>query len=270
MIRNLNQGVSERPPLEADSRKSQRGQSIIILAFAFMALLAFMGLALDLGLVYIERVRLRRAVDAATLAGVTELPNESQAFERAMEFIDANGYAIDEIDVYFTGCWPGFDGQNNTFNPPADTPYPFTPGAPYPLPEPPPRTRLILDTRSFQGDDPVPCNSSQTIYGVANKLSITGTVPVRMNFMQFFNFTFSYVTDNAIAQNVTNLDVAVVFDRSGSMEFDTICYNCWTPGGGSGSEYPNTGTFSPIPFDNSDGPNSVWNKGLCTVPPVSY
>ena len=40
----------------------------------------------DLGLVYIERTRVKRAVDAAVLAGVVELPNEEQAFIRAIDY----------------------------------------------------------------------------------------------------------------------------------------------------------------------------------------
>ena len=54
---------------------NEKGQSIIIITFAFLGLIAMLGLALDLGLVYIEQTRIKRAVDAATLAGVVELPS---------------------------------------------------------------------------------------------------------------------------------------------------------------------------------------------------
>ena len=57
----------------------QRGQSLIIVAFLIIALLAAVGLAVDLGLMYVEKVRLGRAVDAAALAGAQELPDESAA-----------------------------------------------------------------------------------------------------------------------------------------------------------------------------------------------
>lgn len=276
MIREIIQKIDRRLPAPAEPEQRQKGQSIIILAFAFLGLIAMLGLALDLGLVYIERVRLRRAVDAAVLAGVTELPFESQAFERALQYLDDNGYPVNSgsIDVYFAGCWPGQGSPpSDTFNPPPDNPYPLSPGAPYPMPADAPRARIILDTWSFQGDDhgPNTCNGapSSRTFGAANKLSITGTIPVRMNFMQFFNFREVRVTDNAIAQNVTSLDVAVVFDRSGSMEFDTICYNCWTSSG-SGYDFPGNGTFHPIPFDSSDGPDNVTDQGLCTQNQIPY
>lgn len=275
MIREIIQKIDRRLPAPAEPEQRQKGQSIIILAFAFLGLIAMLGLALDLGLVYIERVRLRRAVDAAVLAGVTELPFESQAFERALQYLDDNGYPVNggSIDVYFAGCWPG-QGPNfdDTNNPPPGNPYPISPGAPYPMPADAPRARIILDTYSFQDQtakNDERCNRGTRTFGMANKLSITGTIPVRMNFMQFFGFREVPVTDNAIAQNVTSLDVAVVFDRSGSMEFDTICYGCWTPSG-SGVEYPGNGAFHPIPFDSSDGANNVIDKGLCTQNQIPY
>jgi len=53
-----------------------------------------LGLALDLGILYIERIHLKRAIDAATLAGVVELPNEEAAMARAIEYLRANSYDI--------------------------------------------------------------------------------------------------------------------------------------------------------------------------------
>ena len=46
-------------------RPKESGQSLIILVFAFMGLIAMLGIALDVGLVYVERVRLKRTIDAA-------------------------------------------------------------------------------------------------------------------------------------------------------------------------------------------------------------
>ncbi len=74
----------------------EEGQSIVILAMAMVGLLVFAGLAVDAGVVYVTSVRLSRAVDAATLAGVVELPYESSlsstsnADQRAREFLGAN------------------------------------------------------------------------------------------------------------------------------------------------------------------------------------
>jgi hypothetical protein len=79
----------------------QRGQSLIIVAFLIVALLAAVGLAVDLGLMYVEKVRLGRAVDAAALAGAQELPDTSAARSRAVEYINLNGYDENAEDFDF-------------------------------------------------------------------------------------------------------------------------------------------------------------------------
>ena len=53
--------------------QKETGQSIVIIAVVMVALLAFVGLAIDLGLVWARRAQLVAAVDAAALAGVTEI-----------------------------------------------------------------------------------------------------------------------------------------------------------------------------------------------------
>ena len=50
--------------------QKETGQSIVIIAVVMVALLAFVGLAIDLGLVWARRAQLTAAVDAAALAGV--------------------------------------------------------------------------------------------------------------------------------------------------------------------------------------------------------
>jgi len=72
----------------------EKGQSIVIIAFAILGLIAMLGLALDLGLVYIEQTRLKRALDAGVLAGVVELPSEEQTYIRAINYLDQNGYRL--------------------------------------------------------------------------------------------------------------------------------------------------------------------------------
>lgn len=84
----------------------EEGQSIVILAMAMVGLLLFAGLAVDAGVIYVGSVRLARAVDAAALAGVVELPNcdatgspcygdpfeerTCLADDRALQFLAAN------------------------------------------------------------------------------------------------------------------------------------------------------------------------------------
>ncbi|MCZ7541860.1 MAG: pilus assembly protein [Anaerolineae bacterium] len=55
-------------PISKRLMRSQRGQSIVLLAFAFIALVAFVGLVTDLALLFVRYASLRRAVDAAAIA----------------------------------------------------------------------------------------------------------------------------------------------------------------------------------------------------------
>jgi hypothetical protein len=235
--------VQTRPP------ERESGQSLIILAFAFLGLIAMLGLALDLGLVYIERVRLKRAVDAATLAGVVELPYEDQSYQRALEYLELNGYDTANSNIYVRGCVRDINGYFGS-DPTAlvnSTAYTYN------LAVDPRAPTFYLDTWAYQSDHDLACPAGSDAIGNANKLEITGTIGVNMNFMQFFGFKYVDVSDSAVAQNVDNLDVVVVFDRSGSMGYDPVCYGCWNRDPGLTEndipayyEYPSNGYFHPI------------------------
>lgn len=281
---------------------NEKGQSIIIITFAFLGLIAMLGIALDVGLVYIERVRLKRTVDAAALAAVTELPSEEEAAVRAMNYLNANGYPLTSSNVYVAGCTRDIrnrlkyqaDGtyvtdtteSRDLVNLPdknkmaaqnlkANETYPLIPADYYPyviydtnndgqysLAVEGPAPSFFIDTRSFQDrttpgvselcDTGKMAGSTAGSYGGASKLKVTGQVPVRMNFMQFFGFETVTISDSATAENSSTLDVAVSLDTTGSMQFDTICYGCWARCGDTGTYagnnarlLPTTGTCTP-------------------------
>ena len=52
--------------------RAERGQALIIIAMAMVGLLAFVGLTVDSGILFIGEGHLRRAVDAAALAAATQ------------------------------------------------------------------------------------------------------------------------------------------------------------------------------------------------------
>ena len=54
------------------AKKSERGQAIILIAFAFIGLVAMVGLVTDTGLLLIEYGKLKRSVDAAAVAAAQE------------------------------------------------------------------------------------------------------------------------------------------------------------------------------------------------------
>jgi hypothetical protein len=79
--------------------KEEKGQSIVILAFAVVVLLVFVGLTIDVGRLYGTRIQLSRAVDAAALAGVMELDDEEAAEARARQFMRTNDIDPDEANM---------------------------------------------------------------------------------------------------------------------------------------------------------------------------
>jgi hypothetical protein len=74
----------------------ERGQSLVLVAFMLIGLLAIVGIAVDVGFVFARGAQLQAAVDAAALAGVTELAGGdlSRANVKAGQFLNANGMPI--------------------------------------------------------------------------------------------------------------------------------------------------------------------------------
>jgi hypothetical protein len=79
--------------------REEQGQAIVIIAFSMVALVLFAGLALDAATIYAGQTRLKRAIDAAALAAVVELPNEAAAEARTKQFMLGNGYDTNNSEV---------------------------------------------------------------------------------------------------------------------------------------------------------------------------
>ncbi len=212
--------------------RNEKGQSLIIIAFGIITLIAFVGLAVDLGIAYVERIRIRRAADAAALAGAAELPLEEAAHIRALEFLEENDYGC--------GLKVGANASSyqctltDTVRVEIDNNY-FS----GPLAE---DAERIIHINTIDYRDPTTpylADSSDRI-----RVDLTAKAPVY--FMRVLNFVDVPVKGSATAENINHLDIALVFDVSGSMEFDTLCYGCWRPK--SGAAYPD-GNFYPLPWD---------------------
>jgi Flp pilus assembly protein TadG len=281
--------------------REQKGQSIIIFTFAFIGLIAMLGLALDLGLVYIEKVKVNRTADAATLAAVVELPYEQDTINRAIEFIQLNGYDVGvDTEILVRGCvvspttYVDSRGVSHVYTPPGGPHNVGEPGLTNPITrttlitgatyitatQQPPRATFVVDTGGYQShnndtSDAQECAANNL--GTATKLRVAGRVNVNMSFMQFFGFRTVPVEDTSTAENLTSLDVVIVFDVSGSMEDQTICTDCWVRTNYN-PDWPNNGYFNPLPYwdrwknEASGGPGatgnqSIPNSALCTVYP---
>jgi len=221
--------------------RSESGQSLVLVAFGIFALLGFVGLAVDLGISYVDRVRVRRAADAAALAAASELPLEAAAQVRALEYLEANGYPCG-LTVQIVGDDLVYACNN-------------------------PETRVEIN-RGFAENfvsgpaaedaeriiriDTVPYRDDVFTTNTANRIEVNVEQSSPVFFMRILGFNDVRVNGRAVGENINNLDVVLVFDVSGSMEFDTLCYGCWTPV--SGQTYPE-GRRWPLPWNGpANGP----------------
>ena len=72
----------------------EKGQALILIALAFVALLGFVGLVVDVGAVFIQYAHLRRGVDAASLSAAAqfrEFRSLGEMTAAATEFLRLNG-----------------------------------------------------------------------------------------------------------------------------------------------------------------------------------
>jgi Flp pilus assembly protein TadG len=74
--------------------RMERGQVLVIVALAAVGIIAIVGLALDVGVMFIENARLRRAVDSAALAAALQYRANydfNDLDRSAIEFLSLNG-----------------------------------------------------------------------------------------------------------------------------------------------------------------------------------
>ena len=81
--------------------RDDSAQVLAMFALLSMVIIGLMGLASDVGRIYVARAELGRSVDAAALAGAKQLPNVSLADTKARAFISENEpSAIVSVEVY--------------------------------------------------------------------------------------------------------------------------------------------------------------------------
>jgi hypothetical protein len=95
LIRHLRQSIAQK----------EKGQILVIVALVLVALIAIVGLAMDVGLMLIENARLRRAVDAAALAAALQYREGYQPSDlanSALEVLALNG--VDDPTAILEVC----------------------------------------------------------------------------------------------------------------------------------------------------------------------
>jgi hypothetical protein len=85
--------------------KKSKGQVLVLVALVFLILVAFIGLAVDTGVVFVNYTNLRRAVDAAALAGASKYRlnvSEAEMSKIAEEYLRLNG--VEDPSAVVTTC----------------------------------------------------------------------------------------------------------------------------------------------------------------------
>ena len=80
--------------LSLKMKRTEKGQALVLIALAFIVLLAFIGLVVDVGTLFIHYGHLRRAVDAASLSAAAqfrEFRTLGEMTASAQEFLRLNG-----------------------------------------------------------------------------------------------------------------------------------------------------------------------------------
>jgi len=89
------------------SIRKQRGQALILIALAFVGLAAFIGLAVDAGILFIQIGHLRRGVDAAALSAANQFREGrtiAQLEAAALQVLELNGLDPTSVGVAVETC----------------------------------------------------------------------------------------------------------------------------------------------------------------------
>lgn len=70
--------------------ENQRGLALVYIALLMVAICGFLGLAVDIGYMYVARGQLQNAADSAALAGASALPDQTDARGKAKTFAEIN------------------------------------------------------------------------------------------------------------------------------------------------------------------------------------
>ncbi|WP_420642329.1 pilus assembly protein TadG-related protein [Candidatus Leptofilum sp.] len=90
---------------QAANAKQEKGQSIVLIALMMVAIIAFVGIAIDVGFIFARGSQLQSAIDSAALAGVVELSGwaegsagnavlEAAARTKSAQFLNANNMPV--------------------------------------------------------------------------------------------------------------------------------------------------------------------------------
>jgi hypothetical protein len=227
-----------RPARPQPATRAERGQGLVIIAMATVGLLAFIGLMVDAGILFIGVGHLRRAVDAAALAASSQF-REARTYDQikasAREVIHLNGVAPTDLHLWW--CNPG-NGPGDPLAEPHDPALCAAPGAP--------QRKLVR---------------------------VEATTRVSFAFLTIIGFHGTDIVAGATSE-AASVDVVLAIDTSDSMAFDASCTdgddddgdgiadNCDNPP----AHPPLVGAFADAPQESAACRDGLDSDGDTTLP----
>jgi uncharacterized membrane protein affecting hemolysin expression len=167
--------------------KSERGQAIILIAFAIVGLVAMVGLVTDTGILLIEYGKLKRGVDAAAVAAAQQYRLSGNVLDQtALENSAKNFLQLNQ----FTDIVDGSVVVHSCESPAADRPALCNPD---PLHNPNDNRKLV---------------------------EVIATKNVYFGFLRVIGINQTTVSASAVGEAAT-IDLVLVIDTSGSMAYET-------------------------------------------------
>jgi hypothetical protein len=172
--------------LKKSLKKSERGQAIILIAFAMVALAAMVGLVVDTGILLINYGKLKRGVDAAAIAA-------AQQYRAAASSSNIDAVALENSARNFLQL-------NQAENV---------------------KTVDIHTCDSLDIDPPDLCNDNP-LNTIDNRklVEVTATADVNFSFLSVIGIRSTTIEVTSIGEAAT-IDLVLVIDTSASMAFET-------------------------------------------------
>lgn len=216
-------------------RRGQTGQSLIILAIGFIALLGFVGIVTDVSLLFVRYSTLRRAVDAAAVAAAGQMrrtPGTSEGQEQATSFANLNLAARQFIEIYglqpsqvlvetcYTQNLPMIRvGTSGVFRPADRSGVPL-----YTYSSPNPDARKTGNNAAANAEDRRSyeelCKDNEV-----KLVRVSAQIDSPTVFLRLLGFPTITLTESSISQTAV-LDVVLILDVSESMSYGTT-YEDW-------------------------------------------
>ena len=167
--------------------KAERGQAVILIAFAIIGLVAMVGLVTDTGILLIEYGKLKRGVDAAAVAAAQQYRLRGNVLDQA---------ALENAAKNFLQLNQSTDILEDSV--------------------------IVHSCESPAADRPVLCNPDPVGHPNDNRklVEVIATKNVYFGFLRVIGINSTTVTANAVGEAAT-IDLVLVIDTSGSMAYET-------------------------------------------------